>query len=95
MNPDTLERWNEEYKFAYLEFEVLKCVAENPAMLSQIADGIYADRKDGGPLGAESCVYTYISQVNKKLTGIARIKPKTFYELVLDSGTDKRGIIIP
>ena len=95
MNPDTLDRWKEECKFSFLEFEVLKVVSDQRATLSQIADDIYANRADGGPLGAEGCVYTYISEVNRKLEDRAHIKLFSMYGLVLDPGLDHKGIIIP
>ncbi len=95
MNPGTLERWKEECKFSFLEFAVLKVVADRLAPLSVIADDIYANRADGGPLGANGCVYTYINEVNRKLEGRARIKRFSMYGLVLDPGLDHKGIIIP
>lgn len=43
-----------------------------------LADRVYADRQDGGPITGHKCVQTQVIQINKKLAKAnLRIGPKT------------------
>ena len=83
MNPGTLDRWNEECKFARLEFRILKRLAEGPATNNELIDAAYFDYEDGGPLGATECVYKYVRCLKQKLGDRAVIDNKMVYELTL------------
>lgn len=53
-----------------LQEKIIEVVARKPGIGREgIADAIYADRIDGGPLAASAVVGTIICQMNKRLTG--------------------------
>lgn len=95
MNPDTLERWKSECGISRYQYRILKRLAEGPATKFALVNSCYFDHEDGGPLGADECIRQYIFHLNRKLEDKAFIKQTHLYELVLDLGTDKKGIIIP